>query len=147
MVPERIEREIVVAAPVERVWAALTEADQLRQWFGDAAEVDLRPGGAMVNHWEGHGNVLGVVEKVEPPHFFSYRWARPIGAEPRDGNTTLVEFTLTPERDGTRLRVVESGFRELDAPERDRATYAGENTEGWKMELDELRVYLERAAA
>ena len=47
MVPDQIERETVIAAPVERVWALLTEAEHLGRWFGDAgAEIDLRPGGA-----------------------------------------------------------------------------------------------------
>jgi uncharacterized protein YndB with AHSA1/START domain len=36
VVPEQIERETVIAAPVERVWALLTEAEHLGRWFGDA---------------------------------------------------------------------------------------------------------------
>ena len=34
--------------------------------------------------------------------------------EPAPGNANLVEFTLTPEAEGTRLLVVESGFERLD---------------------------------
>jgi uncharacterized protein YndB with AHSA1/START domain len=148
MVPEQIEREVVVAAPVERVWAALTQAEHIGRWFGDAgAEVDLRPGGSLVCHWAHYGSVHAVIERVEPQRFFSYRWARPAGAEPRDGNSTLVEFTLTPEGEGTRLRVVESGFRTLESSDEEQAKYAEGNVEGWKMELGELQEYATRLAA
>jgi uncharacterized protein YndB with AHSA1/START domain len=143
-VPERIEHDVLVDAPVERVWAVITEAEHIGGWFGDAAEVDLRPGGAMSLMWEKHGSVLGRVEKVEPPTFFSFRWARPPGAEPREGNSTLVEFSLAPEGEGTRLRVVESGFPSLEGDEQSK--YAAMNTEGWKMELEDLRRYVAELA-
>ena len=148
MVPDRIEREIVIAAPVERVWSVVTEAEHVGRWFGDAgAEVELRPGGVFRCRWGEHGTVHGVVERVEPPNVFSYRWARPVGAEVNPGNSTLVEFTLTPEGSATRVRVVESGFRELTGSDEERAKYAGENTEGWRSELAELASYVTRRAA
>jgi uncharacterized protein YndB with AHSA1/START domain len=147
MVPEKIEREIVVAAPVERVWAVLTEAEHIGNWFGDSAEVvDLQPGGRMVLAWEEYGEFPVRIEQVEPPHFLSYRWARPNDVEPRESNSTLVEFTLVPEGDGARLRVVESGFPHLDIPDEEKIKYAEENTEGWTQELEELRQYAERLA-
>ena len=143
MVPDSIEREIVIEAPVERVWSVVTEAEHIGRWFGDAgAEIDLRPGGALRCSWAKHGTVHGVVERVEAPRFFSYRWARPVGADVRHGNSTLVEFSLTPEEKGTRLRVVESGFRELEGTDAEKAKYAEENTGGWKSELAELAAYL-----
>ena len=148
MVPDRIEREITIDAPVERVWSVVTEAEHIGRWFGDAgAEIDLKPGGVFRCSWVKHGTVHGVVERVEAPSFFSYRWARPLGADVAPGNSTLVEFTLTPEGKSTRLRVVESGFRELDGSDAVRTKYAEENTGGWKAELDELATYaLQRAA-
>jgi uncharacterized protein YndB with AHSA1/START domain len=39
-----IEREVLIEASRERVWAALTEAPLVAEWFGDSAEIDLRPG-------------------------------------------------------------------------------------------------------
>jgi uncharacterized protein YndB with AHSA1/START domain len=148
LVPDRIEREILITAPVERVWAALTEARHLGTWFGDAgAEIDLRPGGLLSCRWQEHGTILARIERVEPPCRFSYRWAGPGHTEPRDDNSTLVAFTLTPEGDTTRLRVVESGFRDLPASEEVKSDYADGNVEGWISELDELQTYLERPAA
>jgi len=147
MATDRIEREIVINAPQDRVWAVLTEADHVAGWFGDSAEVDLRPGGKMVFGWKDFGNYHARVERVEPPGFFSYRWARARGAEPVAGNSTLVEFTLTPDGPRTRLRVVETGFASLDASEEEKGTAVKENTEGWISELGELQEYAERTSA
>ena len=141
MVPERIEREILVDAPLEVVWAIVTEPEHVGTWFSNSAEIDLRPGGEAVLTWEEHGSAIARVEKVEPPHFFSFRWARPMGAEPREGNSTLVEFSLNAEGESTRLRVVESGFQSLDGSEDENAKYAEGNTDGWKHELGELLDY------
>jgi uncharacterized protein YndB with AHSA1/START domain len=139
-VPEHIEHDVLVDAPVERVWAVITAPEHIGSWFGDAAEVDLRPGGAMTLTWKEHGSIIGRVEKVDPPTLFSFRWARPMGAEPREGNSTLVEFSLSAEGDGTRVRVVESGFPSLEGNEQSK--YAAQNDEGWTMELEDLRRYV-----
>jgi uncharacterized protein YndB with AHSA1/START domain len=141
MVPEQIEREVLVEAPVETVWAVITEPEHVGRWFGDSAEIDLRPGGRAEVTWKKHGTTYARVEKVEAPHFFSFRWARPLGAEPGAGNTTLVEFSLVEEGAGTRLRVVESGFPALEGTEEEKAAYAEGNTEGWASELAELQEY------
>jgi uncharacterized protein YndB with AHSA1/START domain len=148
MVPDSIEREIVIDASVDRVWSVVTEAEHVGKWFGDSgAEIDLRPGGAFRCTWGKHGTVHGVVERVDAPRCFSYRWARPVGADVEPGNSTLVEFFLTPDGKKTRLRVVESGFRELAGSEAERAKYAEENTGGWKSELAELASYIVQRAA
>jgi uncharacterized protein YndB with AHSA1/START domain len=151
MVADRIERETVIEAPVERVWAVITEAEHLGRWFGDAgAEIDLRPGGGLALHWAEHGTARGRVVAVEPPSRFSFRWAPfsdPAGGEPGEGNSTLVEFTLHAEGEGTRLHVVESGFASLDTSGEQRARNVASNTRGWELETDELRAYAERIAA
>jgi uncharacterized protein YndB with AHSA1/START domain len=102
VIPEPIEREIVIAAPVER---------------------------------------------VEPTCIFTFRWARLPDDEPGAGNSTLVEFTLTPEDAGTRLRVVESGFRHHAVSDDERAAAVDDNTQGWLGGFAGLRAYLESAAA
>jgi len=150
MAPDQIERETFIHAPVERVWALITEAEHLGRWFGDAgAEIDLRPGGAMVLRWAGSGTSHGRVVAVEPRTRFSYRWApfkEPGGDEPVEGNSTLVEFTLRSEGDGTRLRVVESGFASLGTSEDQRAKNVASNTKGWEFETGELREYAAKVA-
>ena len=144
MVPQRIEREILIDAPVAIVWAVVTEPKHISGWFSDAVELDLRPGGAAVLHWNDYGAVHGRVERVEPPHFFSVRWVVPRipGAPVADGNSTLVEFTLSAEGDATRLRVVESGFRDLAGPEDENRAHVDGHRRGWELELGELQAYV-----
>jgi uncharacterized protein YndB with AHSA1/START domain len=152
MTQDSIEREVTIEAPVERVWSVITEAEHLGRWFGDAgAEIDLRPGGELTMRWESGDTARARVEAVEPPRRFAYRWFHyshvDDGGEHTPGNSTVVEFTLTPEGRATRLRVVESGFSTLDASDGvKRADFEG-NTRGWKHELGELVVYAEKVAA
>ena len=148
MVPDRISREVVIDAPPDVVWSIVTEPRHVARWFSDEAEIDLRPGGAMLLTWHRHGTFQARVETVDPPHTFAFRWLRREHNEPGEGTSTLVEMTLTREGSGTRLRVIESGFQQLSWTEEEQARYADENSEGWVVELDELRAYaggLERA--
>jgi uncharacterized protein YndB with AHSA1/START domain len=148
MVPEQIEREMVIAAPIERVWAVITQAEHVGTWFGDAgAEIDLRPGGTILIHWKDYGTGYGIVERMEPPHVFSWRGALIGHTEVRADNSTVVTFTLTAEGDQTRLRVVESGFHTLDIPMEERISQAEGNVEGWRIKTAELAAYAEGVGA
>jgi uncharacterized protein YndB with AHSA1/START domain len=149
MIPDQIEREILIEAPVDVVWRAVTEPGQIVLWFSDAAEIDLRTGGEGSLTWGEKATTTPTtvrisVETVERPRLFSFRWGYPEGAEAGKGNSMLVEFTLMPEGEHTRLRVVESGLAELDWPEDQKATYAGEHVHGWETHLAELREYMRR---
>ncbi len=147
-VADRIEREVLVAAPPERLWEVLTKPEHIDRWFeGMTTQVDLRPGGAMVLASEEFGKIDAVVEKVEPPRLFAYRWARHPDTPVAEGTATLVEFSLTPEGDGTRVRVVESGFTSTDAVKVDQARHAEANSQGWRQVLDNLRRHGEQHAA
>jgi len=151
MSKDRIEREIVISAPVSRVWAVLTEPQHVGSWFGQgpAAEIDLRPGGIMrLDHGE-YGQFPTLIVKVDPPNYFAYRWASAHPGEvATDDNSTLVEFFLDPADDGTRLRVVESGFAALTIPA-ERAATAGydSHSEGWTEVVGNLARYAEKPAA
>lgn len=142
MSTDRIERETLIDAPVERVWRLITEAEHIGTWFSDAgAEIDLRPGGQLVLRWQEHGVVRGVVEAVEPPHRFAYRWLLSSDEEsptPTPANSTLVEFTLSAAGGGTRLQVAESGFAALDLPAGTRAARYADHEQGWGAELGDL---------
>jgi uncharacterized protein YndB with AHSA1/START domain len=150
-IPDQIEREVVINAPVQRVWTLITEPEHLGTWFGDAgAEIDLRPGGELTMSWEEHGTVHARIERVEPERLFSYRWAPfqdPGGVEPAEGNSTLVEFTLATEGEATRLRVVESGFHSLEASDDLRRELHEGNVEGWQIELGHLAEHAARVTA
>ena len=142
MTPARIERETLIAAPVERVWELVTAPEHVGAWFGDAgAEIDLRPGGATALRWEEHGTVRARVERVEAPRVFAYRWASRMEVEPEEGASTLVEFFLEPAARGTLLRVVESGFAALDVSADEQERKAKGNGDGWDHELRDLAEY------
>ena len=140
--PDRIERVVEIPHPPAKVWAALTTAEGLGGWFGDAATIDLRPGGTARVSWEGGGSVELHVERVEEPRVFAYTW-RIFGLPDDDPRRTHVEYTLEPVGGGTRLTVVETGFGQLDEGEHDKAF--GGNVEGWTRELGELVAYLDAA--
>jgi uncharacterized protein YndB with AHSA1/START domain len=143
MVADRIEREIMIEAPLDVVWELVTDPEHVGAWFGDAAEIDLQPGGDAAFTWQSGGRFLARVEKVEPPRLFSFRWARPQDTPPAEGNSTLVEFILSAEGEATRLTVVESGFATLARSEDEKARHFADNTEGWSVELGHLREYAE----
>jgi uncharacterized protein YndB with AHSA1/START domain len=156
VIPDRIEREILIEAPPEVVWGVLTEPEQITQWFSDGAEVDVRTGADGVLTWDerGVGKAEPVahvtrlrVETVERPHFFSFRWDQPEGEEPREGNSLLVEFSLTPDAGGTRLRVVESGLRRLERTDEEKIRFLESHTRGWELHLGQLRDYVARGVA
>jgi uncharacterized protein YndB with AHSA1/START domain len=147
MLQDVIEREIIIEASRERVWAVLTDPQHIAGWFGDMAEMDLRPGGKAAFGWTEHGTHRAVIDRVEEPAFLSYRWARDTDVEPAEGGSTLVEFTLTEIFAGTLLRVVETGFASLHGSAEDQDKAVQQNTEGWQAELAELKEYAERPAA
>jgi uncharacterized protein YndB with AHSA1/START domain len=99
---DRIERELVVDAPVQDVWDLVTSPG----WLGDEVELQLVAGGDARFRCGGELK-LGWVEQAVPPSRLAFWWAL-------DGDVaTRVELTLTPSGGGgTRLRVVEE--RPLD---------------------------------
>ncbi|MFB0631680.1 SRPBCC domain-containing protein [Streptomyces sp. AB3(2024)] len=148
MIQDRIERETLIEAPLERVWSLVTEPGF---WVAEPESVAgtvAREGESMLAKNPKYGDFPVRVEKVEPPTYVAYRWASAFpGEELRGDNTTLVEFTLTPEGDGTRLRVVESGFAGLAGAEEVRAKALEDNTGGWPQVLDAFKKRAEESSA
>ncbi len=138
-VPNEVRRVLETRAPRERVWAALTEPEQLVRWFPtQRAEIDLRPGGDALFEWEDSKDEA-VVDVVEPPGRLVFRW-RPAGL---DRPFTTVSFTLEETAAGTRLTLVESGFASLSDQIAQQSQEG--NDAGWAKELAELQAYLEAA--
>jgi uncharacterized protein YndB with AHSA1/START domain len=133
-----IDRDVLIEAPVEVVWRTVTEPAQMAQWFADRVDLVVEPG---ARGYLGFGDQGGpvVVEVVDPPTRFSFRWNDNVNGQPAVGNSMLVEFTLTPEGDQrTRLRVVESGHESLDWPAAEKQRYADDHRGGWGTMLDRL---------
>ena len=93
-----IRREIVLPAPREDVWEALTDEERLSEWFANDVELDPRPGGAGRFRWDNGEERRAAVEVVEPEERIVLRWED-------DG---LVELRLEDAPAGTRVLVRES---------------------------------------
>jgi uncharacterized protein YndB with AHSA1/START domain len=138
---DAIEQSIRIATTIEAVWEALTTIDGIRSWFGDEVELDLRSGGEARFGWsEYESSSHAIVEVVDRPFRFSYRWAAKGTEDVRTGPSTLVEFTLEADDRGTTVTVRESGFASL--PTEIAESNLAENTSGWTAEMEDLRAYL-----
>lgn len=146
---DRIERQVEIAAPIERVWTALTDHREFGTWFLVRMESPFVLGkkAAGQSTYPGYEHVRfeALVVAMERPTRFAFRW-HPYAVEPdvdySKEPTTLVEFTLTETAAGTVLRVCESGFDALPAERRDLAFRM--NDGGWQEQLENVRRYATR---
>ncbi|MEH0573306.1 MULTISPECIES: SRPBCC domain-containing protein [Streptomyces] len=150
MIPNTIERAILINASRERVWSVLTEPAFLGRWFGNGepVKIDLRPGGLLAFDHGIHGVIPARIQTVEPPRVLSWRWSQgAAGEEPDESNATLVEFTLTEDDStgGTRLTMVESGFAHLGLPTGEATDRHRANSQNWPGKLDQLRADCEQS--
>jgi uncharacterized protein YndB with AHSA1/START domain len=105
---EQADSEVLVPASPEETWEAITDPDQLGEWLGEDAELELRPGGDLTIRFD-DGERSGFVEEVDEPRRLVFWWSA------EEAESTRVEIELDPEPDGTRVRVVETRpLRELE---------------------------------
>jgi uncharacterized protein YndB with AHSA1/START domain len=142
-----IEQEISISASLERVWDLVTEPG----WWVPTetqAPVDRAPGSTTVRASEKYGRFPVQVVEMRPRTYAAFRWASQFpNTELAPGRSTLIEFFVSAEADGVLVKVRESGFAQLDAPEETRQAGVRDNTEGWRLELRELKTRGEAAAA
>ena len=98
------EAEIVVEAPVEEAWAAITDRNELSVWFGAEVELDPEPLSKATFHFPDGSERFAIVEEVEPPRRLAWRWW-PAGDR---SAATRVAIELEPVDEETRVTVVES---------------------------------------
>jgi uncharacterized protein YndB with AHSA1/START domain len=148
---DSIQKTTFVKAPLDRVWRAISDHREFGEWFRVALDQPFKAGqpstGKMTYPgYEGHP-WRAEVEAVEPTHRFAFRW-HPYGIDPNadlaNEPTTLVEFLLQPEGDGTRVTIKESGFDALPEARRDSALRG--NEKGWEEQKDNLREFAEAHA-
>ena len=150
MAADPIEREILIEAPAEVVWGVITEPEQISRWFSDEASLEQRAGTDGTLTWRPGGrggSESGLVVPIrvvdaEPHRRFCFRWGHPEGAGPGADNSALVEFVLTAEAHGTRLRVIESGIEAVTHDEDSRARYREDHEQGWERHLGEMLDYV-----
>jgi uncharacterized protein YndB with AHSA1/START domain len=104
-----VRRSIVVPTDAGEVWAALTDRERLRLWFGAEVEVDPRPGGDVRASWPDGARSVGSVELADEPVRLVFRWRRidGVGFGASVGGATRVSFDLQPVEGGTGLSVTE----------------------------------------
>lgn len=156
---DRIEKRIVLRAPISRVWHAISDAKAFGAWFGVAFDgpfaVGARVTGKIVptkvdaDVAASQEPYIGMacditIEEMVAEQRFAFRWLP--GADPSGAQnvTTLVVFVIEPVPDGTRLTITESGFDAI--PVERRAKAFADNEGGWEMQIALIAKYLAHAA-
>ena len=121
---ESIAFEFDLPHSPEKVWRALTDPVLLAEWLLPVIDLRLEPGAAFRFKTQPYPGWDGTVQcrlvEIEAPRTLSYTWSVPF-------LDTVVTFTLTPTESGTRLSLVQSGFK----PDQ-RQNFGGARY-GWKM--------------
>lgn len=158
---DRIEKKILLHAPLPRVWRALSDSTEFGTWFGMRFNGPFAPGAVMsgvivpttVDEEVANAQkaVAGIpfeftIDRIEPERLFSFRW-HPGAIDPTVDYsvepTTLIVFTLDEVTDGVMLTVTESGFDRI--PLSRRAQAFTQNETGWGMTINLIAKYLAHA--
>lgn len=143
---DAIVKDIVIHAPAERIFRALTDPAERVRWWGSPGkfqathmESDLRPGGAWRMRGTGPGGspftMSGEYRRVERPRLLEMTWLD----EGQPGiPATLVRFELSEGDGPTTVRLTHSGFTSQSARER---------YQGWPWLLALLKGYAEEGGA
>lgn len=138
--PFTIER--TYRAPVEKVWAAITDKDQMREWYFDLAE--FKPEVGFEFEFYGGSEEEQYMHKcritaVEVGRKLAYSWRY----ENFPGSS-VVTFELFPEGDNTRLKLTHEGLETFPADKKDFARSSF--TAGWTEIIGTaLKNYVEKA--
>ena len=155
---DRIEKRILLRAPLERVWRAISNSREFGTWFGIRFQGDFAPGAlmrgviiptevnpevaAMQKPYEGLPIEI-TIEQIVPERLFSFRWhpnAVESGVDYSGEPTTLIVFELEETEDGVMLTVTETGFDQIPLERRARAFMA--NEQGWGVILNLIEAYV-----
>jgi uncharacterized protein YndB with AHSA1/START domain len=161
MSTDRIEKKILLNAPLHRVWRALSDSTEFGTWFGMQFDGPFAAGATMrgvivptkMNPEVANAQkkLEGIpfeiaIERLEPQRLLSFRW-HPGAVDPAidysQEPTTLVVFTLEPAPDGVLLTVTESGFDGI--PLARRAKAFASNEQGWSIQMTLIEAYLAQA--
>jgi uncharacterized protein YndB with AHSA1/START domain len=110
----------------EKVWRALTDPELLAQWLLPVLELKLETGAAFKFKTQAYPGWDGIVNcqfvEIEPRRKLSYTWV--VGDMEID---TVVTFTLAPTASGTRLSLLQTGFKQEN-----KQAFGGQRY-GWNM--------------
>jgi uncharacterized protein YndB with AHSA1/START domain len=146
---DRIEKKVVLRAPISKVWQAIADSKQFGEWFRVKLAEPFVAGKKLIGkltipNYE-HAQFEMEIERVEPQNYFSYRW-HPYAIDPKTDYskepTTLVEFRLQEVKDGTELTITETGFDRIPASRRAEAFRMNDN--GWAGQAKQIAAYVEK---
>ena len=140
--PRHFETEITIDAHRDAVFRALTDATRLSRWFAPKNAIDPSPGGAVLWEWEGHFSWPQQIEVVTPGARLRTRYDSTVAGDDGAMRPLFVDFVLEGEAGTTTLRLVHSGFGDESSFDEE---FDG-ISKGWPIELQSLRLYLERHA-
>jgi len=138
--PLTVER--IYNAPVEKVWRAITETEQMKEWYFELEEFKADQG-FKFQFTGGDKNVQYLHEctviVADPPHKLSYSWVYP---EHNDGYSVVTWELFEEEEQKTRLKLTHEGLESF--PEANPNFAVASFTQGWNSILGEsLKNYLE----
>jgi uncharacterized protein YndB with AHSA1/START domain len=134
-----VESSTWINAPRERVWRAITDADQIQQWWDDYWDIPVLQVGATIKFGSVDDPMLATIAVVDPPHEFAVQWPPQPQYHSIEMRTT---FRLEEENAGTRVTVSETGFEGL--PDDIRQKRMESTAEGYTTVLANLKALLER---
>ncbi|PTX59660.1 uncharacterized protein YndB with AHSA1/START domain [Melghirimyces profundicolus] len=128
-----IVQEVWIQARPETVFSFYTDPEKMKRWMGIEVELDPRPGGIYRVNVDGKHIESGEFTEVLPPsrivHAFGWEEGNLLPA-----GSSRVEITFTPEGDGTRVRVRQTGLPK---------SLRKDHEEGWKHYLPRLTAVAE----
>ena len=127
---QMIERELRIDANPETVFEFFTNPEKMVRWKGRAATLDPRPGGVYRIEMNAETIVAGEYVEVDPPHRLVFTWGWEGGYASTPPGSSTVEITLTPDGDGTLVRLVHSGLPNAES--------VAAHADGWDMYLGRL---------
>lgn len=146
---DRIDKIVELAAPVARVWRALTSHEEFGAWFrvkldGPFVLGEVSRGVTTYPGYEGMRWEASIVA-MEPEKVFAFEWCPYEHDDYRDfasAPKTRVEFRLEPIKKGTRLAISESGFNGIPNDKR-RVDALRSNTQGWDIQANNIAKHVE----
>ena len=107
-----VERELKINASPETVFSFFTDADKLVQWMGREATIDARPGGAIRLDYNGFDVMRGEFVELTPHSRIVFTWGWDNAESTPRAGASRVTITLTPDGDGTIVKLVHDGLSE-----------------------------------
>ncbi len=127
------DAKITINAPAFRVFAALTDADELAAWWGEEVVVEADEGGRYETTID-DGRIEGIITAIDGPQTLTFTWEIPVGEL---DVVTSVHYDLSPRGPQTAVHIAHRAPREVP----------GNWSVLWQRILEDLKTYVEQTPA